>query len=178
MSAHTLLDDARSYLAGGFSLIPLEARGKKPALDWKVYQERRPTEGELVRWFYRTDRNLGIVAGRISGGLTVIDFDTHEGWEEWIREDFDRWLIPTVTTGKGHHVYVRTEIASGNRRFHDRQIDIRGEGGYVVAPPPLMVRFFAPGPLMVRSLLMVRLLARVMVWPFRPAATPMRDIAC
>ena len=135
MSTSTLLDAARSYLVGGFSVIPLEARGKKPALDWKVYQQRRPTESELVRWFYRSERNLGLVTGRISGGLTVIDFDDERGWNDWIAEDFDRWLFPTVTTGKGKHVYVKTEVPSGNRRYVSRNIDLRGEGGYVVAPP-------------------------------------------
>lgn len=135
MSPHTLLDVARGYLAGGFSVIPLAARGKKPALDWKEYQRRKPTDAELVKWFYRAERNLGIVTGGISGGLTVVDFDTVSGWENWLAEDWSRWLIPTVTTSHGKHVYVKTKIPCGNRRFHDRDVDLRGEGGYVVAPP-------------------------------------------
>lgn len=135
MSTSTLLDAARSYLGGGFSVIPLEARGKKPALEWRTFQSRKPAESELVKWFYRSERNLGIVCGGISGGLTVIDFDRESAWEAWIEEDTTRWLIPTVTTSHGKHVYIKTEVPCGNRRFHDRGIDLRGEGGYVVAPP-------------------------------------------
>jgi len=135
MPTSTLLDAARGYLVGGFSLIPLEARGKKPAMDWRTYQSRRPTESEIVRWFYRSDRNVGIVCGRISGGLAVIDFDSEPAWEAWIEEDTTRWLIPTVKTSHGRHVYIKTTTIPGNRRFHERGIDIRGEGGYVVAPP-------------------------------------------
>lgn len=137
MPTPTFLDVARSYLAGGFSVIPLEARGKKPALDWKEYQSRRPSESELVHWFYRANRNIGLVCGRVSGGLAVIDFDRAGQWEEWIDEDTTRWLIPTVTTSHGKHVYVRVEVPCGNRRYVDRGIDLRGEGGYVVAPPSI-----------------------------------------
>lgn len=137
MSPSTFLDAARSYLGGGFSLIPLEARGKKPAMDWRAFQTRRPLETELVQWFYRAERNIGLVCGGISGGLTVIDFDRESAWEAWIEDDTTRWLIPTVTTSHGKHVYIKTEIPCGNRRFHDRGIDLRGEGGYVVAPPSI-----------------------------------------
>lgn len=135
MSTSTFLDAARSYLGAGFSLIPLEARGKKPALEWRAFQSRKPTEAELVQWFYRAERNIGLVCGGVSGGITVIDFDSVPAWEAWIEEDTTRWLIPTVTTSHGKHVYIRTEVPCGNRRFHDRRVDLRGEGGYVVAPP-------------------------------------------
>ncbi len=129
-------------------MIPLEARGKRPAFNllprcsitgkpkWDAYQTALPTEEELDRWFARTDNNIGIVCGRVSGGLVVVDFDLVESFDWWCEQDLSRWLIPTVETAHGRHVYVRvSDEINGNHRNQSRKIDLRGEGGYVVAPP-------------------------------------------
>lgn len=144
----THLAAAAQYRASGLSVIPLEARGKRPAYSilprdsitdrpkWDEYQRRLPTEDELERWFAKTDYNVGIVCGRVSGGLVVVDFDSIESFDWWCDQDYSRWLIPTVQTAHGRHVYVRVSgVVNGNHRNQARKIDLRGEGGYVVAPP-------------------------------------------
>lgn len=142
------LDAATQYLAAGLSVIPLEVKGKRPAFNllprcsitgkpkWEEYQKRLPTEEELATWFGREGHNVGVVCGSVSQGLVVVDFDLVQSFDEWCAQDLERWLMPTVETAHGRHVYVRVvDKIIGNHRNQSRKIDLRGEGGYVVAPP-------------------------------------------
>lgn len=131
------LQASLDYRRCGLSVIPLQVRDKKPLIDWKPYQKQPANEVELQRWFGNIPHNIGIVGGAISGGLCIIDFDSMDAYDWWIEQDMRRWLMPAVQTAKGRHVYVRLKQWPGNKRDVERGIDIRGEGGYVVAPPSI-----------------------------------------
>jgi len=126
---------ALEYLKQGFSVIPLEPHGKKPVIPWTPYQGRKATEEEILEWF-ENDKgyNIGIVTGAISG-ITVVDFDTAEAVQLAKERNFP--VTPLVKTGKGYHAYCR--YREGTRNFQKRAdlpgIDLRSDGGYVVAPP-------------------------------------------
>ncbi|MDA8086801.1 MAG: bifunctional DNA primase/polymerase [Nitrospiraceae bacterium] len=130
------LDWARSYLSRGFSIIPVTRGTKRPALSsWKEFQERRATDEEIRAWFGNGSRNgIGIVTGVISG-IAVVDLDGPEAVEFAKAHGFPP--TPLVKTGKGYHAYYR--YSAGVRNFQKRDdlpgIDLRGDGGYVVAPP-------------------------------------------
>ena len=106
--------------------------GKHPCIpEWREYQTRRPTEEELARW-KQSPGNFAIITGRVSE-VFVLDVDGPAG-EASLK---GKAIPPTwmVRTGKGRHIYFqypgfpvecRTGILPG--------IDIRGSGGYVVAP--------------------------------------------
>jgi putative DNA primase/helicase len=144
----TTLDAARIYIGRGISVIPLhgpdepagaplDKRGKRPALaSWKPYQTRHATDDELVQWFTDGTRNIGIVTGSISR-LTVVDFDTKEAIAAAKAKGFPK--CPVVKTGKGLHAYCK--YSDGHRNFQKRAdlpgVDLRAEGGYVVAPPSI-----------------------------------------
>src|SRR3990170_8888798 len=121
----------------GYSVIPVNA-DKKPAIpEWKPYQTKRPTEDELQEWFNnRSKNNIAIVTGTISG-IVIVDFDTPEAVKLAKEKGFP--LTPLVKTGKGDHAYCKYQ--EGIRNFQKRDdlpgIDLRGEGGYVVAPPSI-----------------------------------------
>ena len=71
--------DARAaalrYLSLGWSVAPMQPRGKRPLVRWTTYQGRRATAGEVEQWFRRwPDANVGIVTGAVSG-LLVLDVD-------------------------------------------------------------------------------------------------------
>src|SRR3954452_18960082 len=129
-----MLVAARAYVRRGFSVIPLEPRGKRPEIPWKQFQSRQPSDEELLEWFAKDRRNLGIVTGEISR-ITVLDIDS----EDAMKLAAGRGLPPTprVRTGKGWHLYFAHEPGLGNfqRRDDLPGIDLRGDGGYVVAPP-------------------------------------------
>lgn len=120
-----------------FSLIPLKRETKKPYISWKEYQERLSTEEEIKNWLGKwSNANIGIVTGKISG-ITVVDFDNPEALEYAERQGLP--LTPLVKTGKGFHAYFRYEEGVGNFQKRDDlpDIDLRGDGGYVVAPPSI-----------------------------------------
>ena len=39
------------YLKRGFAVVP--AQGKRPLVDWRKYQNVRPTEAEVTSWWVR-----------------------------------------------------------------------------------------------------------------------------
>ncbi len=134
---------ARAYLARGWSVVPVEPRGKRPVVPWAEFQRRLPTEDELEAWFrHRGNSNLAIVTGAVSG-LVVLDVDPRHGGEQSLAAlEAEHGGLPVTveatTGGGGRHCYFshpgglvpnRIAIASG--------IDLRGDGGVAVAPPSL-----------------------------------------
>ena len=133
-----LLDVAADYCGRGLAVIPIAHGGKKPSVPWKVYQEQAPTLEDVAGWFDNgTPRNIGIVTGAVSG-IVVVDIDSPEA-EVWANTH----LPPTpmvTTTAKGEHRFYRhpgrpvrnsARIKTGDARI---ELDVRGDGGYVVAP--------------------------------------------
>ena len=133
-----LFDAANEYLARGWSVIPL--LGKLPALDsWKEFQARVPTPGEMASWLnshQKPPTGLAIVTGRVSD-LVVVDCDTVTDAHYW-KATFTKSPLAVATGRGGIHFYYRMprEFEVRNRAgIFRRHIDIRGEGGYIVAPP-------------------------------------------
>ncbi|MDB4516347.1 bifunctional DNA primase/polymerase [Crocinitomicaceae bacterium] len=110
----------------------------------KLRQQRKEPVGSEKAWASRTKKrsfkdmkfnrnhNAGVLTGRISGILVLdIDDSTLFPKEYRIPDTF------TVKTSKGyHHYYELPEDGKSykNRAKKDLGFDIRGEGGYVVAP--------------------------------------------
>lgn len=101
---------------------------------------------KIIDWWTRWPRaNIGIVTGRVSN-LVVIDVDPRHGGtdtlERLLAEHGD--YPPTRearTGGGGWHLYFTapTEpIASGNGALGPG-VDLKAEGGYVVAPPSIHI---------------------------------------
>src|SRR5207253_9672726 len=116
--------------------LPVKARGKTPLVEWRTYQRRLPTLAEVREWFTRwPDANVGVVTGAVSG-LVVVDLDSLEAVQEFLRRWGNQPLsTPVVRTGRGVQVYFRHPGASvPNRAGLLPDTDIRGDGGFVVAP--------------------------------------------
>jgi len=148
---------AQEYWARGWSVIPVEPRGKKPLIPWKRYQTHGATEEELDDWFADEGPNIGIVTGAISG-LAVLDVDSPDAmrfalqWEQG--RGLGESLLPIVETGKGWHVFYAYPQGLRNVQADPSWpgIDLRAEGGYVVAAPSLhgsghVYRWVQEGPL-------------------------------
>ena len=136
---HSMLKEALHYRDRGFSVIPLSYKGKKPLIPWEEYQERIAQKGEVQEWWSKwPDANIGIVTGEVSG-LVVVDVDGEKGLETAKRLGLPKG--PTVKTGNGYHRYFRHPGNGDVRNFQARAdlhgIDLRGDGGYVVAPPSI-----------------------------------------
>lgn len=117
--------------AMGFNLIPLKPKSKEPigGLNWGQFQEKQYTGS------YPDSCNLGVVCGRSSGNVFVVDLD-----DESLFDDYPEELKQTfiVKTGKGYHIYYSFHgFPPPNKKLDDkrgRHIDIKSQGGYVLAP--------------------------------------------
>lgn len=131
----TLIDQISKYEAAYFSPFPVLFRDKQPAVQWKSFQNRRPTSAEIQSWFsVGAKTNVGIVTGVVSG-IVVLDVDGDEG-KASLAALGELPSTPTVRTGNGCHLYFRHPgFSVGNSVRLMPGLDIRGDGGYVVAPP-------------------------------------------
>ena len=92
----------------------------------------------IKEWWRRwPDANIGIATGRTSG-IFVLDVDGNAGKESLTELQAEHGRLPktvTVQTGKGRHRYFRCDGARvGNSAGRlGKGIDVRGDGGYVVA---------------------------------------------
>lgn len=132
---------AHAYAARGWSVIPIEARGKRPLVAWLEYQKRAADAEAIDRWFRRwPEANVGIVTGRASR-LVVVDVDARHGGLESLAElEREHGALPrtveAATGGGGRHLYfAHPGRAVPNRVGAAPGIDLRGDGGCVVAPP-------------------------------------------
>ena len=132
-----ILKAALDYHAMGMSVIPVPYGTKAPVIKWVKYQSERPTQTELHFWFGNGTRsNLGIVTGRISG-IVVVDVDDKALVETVRKTLFPGINPPCVSTPRGFHFYFRYPqgIDLRGRASLLRGVDIRAEGGQVIAPP-------------------------------------------
>ena len=110
---------------------------KQPLVPWKEYQTRLPTEDEVRHWFtIYPDANIAIVTGRVSN-LVVFDLDSKHA-EEYAEDQGGFPETVKVKSGKGYHMYMKHpgfEIKNTVNKNLD--IDIRGDGGYIVCPPSI-----------------------------------------
>lgn len=129
----------------GLALIPIQHKGKRALVKWKEYQLKVPTSDDIRRWFYNgsgktRQRNVAIITGH--DGLTVLDFDTITAyglWQHWAVQRRKARLVASrgfrVQTARGVHIYIRLPRATRTRVLRGRGIDIKSQGGYVLAPP-------------------------------------------
>lgn len=144
---NTVREEALKYVALGFSVMPLgsitkDASGKKvigwPTGGWKKYQDSIATQEEVASW---NCQNLGIVTGHVSG-LLVLDVDSYkEGFDAELMNSFEIPITPMQETASGGRQYffklpdslvIKNDVCIGSK---GSGIDIRGDGGMVIAPP-------------------------------------------
>jgi bifunctional DNA primase/polymerase-like protein/primase-like protein len=124
----SLATAAVEYATAGLPVFPV--RGKRP-LTRHGYKDASVDAQQVLAWWRRWPRaNIGLPTGN---GLVVIDVDPRNGGEV-----DPAW--PTTRTARtpsdGRHLYFHctTPIGCSAGKLA-RGVDVRGEGGYVVAPP-------------------------------------------
>ena len=137
------IDAAKGYLARGWSVLPLCSGEKWPLIRWEHLQHQRPSEQDVDEWFQRwPDANIGIVTGEISN-LIVLDIDPKHGGDTSLERLEDKFrplsaTVEAVTGGGGRHIYfAHPGSLTRNRAGLAQGIDLRGDGGYIVAPPSI-----------------------------------------
>jgi len=112
--------------------------GKHPRTNRGVHQASvDPTQ--LRRWF-SSDANLGIRTGAASG-LVVIDIDPRHGgdatWQHLLDRhgDLSTYTVRTGSGGTHHYLQHPGRSVRNSAGMLGPGIDIRGDNGYVIAPP-------------------------------------------
>lgn len=132
---------ALDYLARGWSVVPVRPREKRPLIAWQAYQHVRPRAEDVRDWFGRwPEANVAIVTGAVSG-LVVLDVDPKHGGDASLsRLEREHGPLPftveAVSGGGGRHLYfahpgghVRNQVGLAPG------IDLRADGGVIIAPP-------------------------------------------
>ncbi len=146
-NAPRALDYALELWRRGLAVIPVPrpragvqpgqpGDGKVPAIAWRAYQQRRPTEAELRAWF-ATEQNIAVITGAVPG-VVVIDADSPDSLRWCVRHlPYTPWQTQTK---RGFHLWYRHpgRLVRNRAKLETRDgrlaIDVRGDGGYVIAP--------------------------------------------
>jgi len=138
----------------GWAVFPLHARQGdgcscgKPACDSPAKHPRTQhglndastDPNRIAAWWANSpNANVGLATGH---GLVVLDVDGEDGRRSLAALEVEQEPLPTTLTartGKGEHRYYRApggaQVRNSASTKLGRGLDVRGEGGYVVAPP-------------------------------------------
>jgi hypothetical protein len=152
----TLLPAALGYVARGWAVFPCHtptfggctcgrrrctSAGKHPRTRNGVH-DATTERATVAGWWRRWPRaNIAVATGETSD-VVVVDIDLrHGGGEAWRTLIAGRPVIevPVVATGAGWHLWFahpRRPIPNSAGRL-GAGLDVRGDGGYVIAPPSL-----------------------------------------
>jgi hypothetical protein len=127
----SLREELSLYLQHGFSIIPVKPGNKLPDGSWLHAQTQRAGLADVMQW-QMDGMSFGVVTGQISG-LVVVDCDSDAAVREVARRGMP--ITPVSTTGRGRHYWLKYPGVIRNRVALGEGIDVRGDGGFVVAPP-------------------------------------------
>ena len=148
----TILHAALGYATRGWSVFPAPASGEKKSLKAAVHSHgsawgKTTDAAEIRRGFARwPDANVGLPTGAASG-FFLVEADTPEGHDvdgiasvralEAVHGPLPRTLMAESPSASLHFYYkwpVGTIIRNSTSKIGPG-IDVRGEGGMVMAPP-------------------------------------------
>lgn len=136
-----LLLQALAYASRrNWHVFPCRAGDKRPATR-RGFKDATTDKTQVIAWWRENPgANVGVATGAVSG-LVVLDIDPRNGGDASLRELEERHgRLPdtpqVLTGGDGRHFFFMapkgTSVAS--RKVADG-IDLKADGGYVIAPP-------------------------------------------
>jgi putative DNA primase/helicase len=134
-----LMAAALEYVKEGFKVFPVKL-DKKPLTEHGLKDATQTTQGVKEYWTKWPDASIGIV----TDGFVVLDFDLKSKGLESLKEiEFKYGPLPHtrthVTGGGGYHYIYRnpngTNVRNTTQLAGYSGVDIRANGGYIVAPP-------------------------------------------
>lgn len=143
MENNKLLQGALLCATMGLYVFPVKPGQKSPA--FSGWQSQPTTDPEIIKqwWAENPNYNIGIATGA-AYGLLVVDYDVANGKQGLkVRNDWkaahqmpQTW---TARTGRGGlHEYYKISEPMGNRTGLYGCVDMRADGGLVLAPPSVV----------------------------------------
>ena len=141
-SSNPMLAAALDYSRQGWAVLPVQPNGKAPLgkLVPRGFFNATTDPKTLQQWWTIEPRaNIGIRTGAISG-LFVLDLDPRNGGDQslaTLEAQYGRLpdTLQALTGGGGRHLYFVHPGGCLASNLGLPGIDIKGDGGYVVAPP-------------------------------------------
>jgi putative DNA primase/helicase len=134
-----MLEYALKYARGGLAVFPCKP-DKSPDTPNGFYDATTEESKIEVWWSERTNAFIGLRTGE-EAGFVVLDVDGREGRETLSALEAENEALPDTYTVRtrsgGEHRYFRHpgfKIKSTNGVIGPK-LDVRGDGGYVIAPP-------------------------------------------
>lgn len=139
----TKLEAATYFAAMGIRVFRIKKNGKTPA--YSGWQDEATTcVKTITKWFKNDDHNVGLKTGKESG-YNVIDVDIKNGVDgrKSLKERYGEIgsqspILQFKTPSGGYHIPVKwtadTDVSIGSKVCGLDGVDIRGNGGYIVAP--------------------------------------------
>jgi hypothetical protein len=136
-----VLQTALALIQHSLAVFPCRPRTKWPATAHGC--KDASTDPDVVRswWAANPQFNIGIATGEVSN-IFVADTDDSDGQEGLGRLEAQHGSLPPtlqVCTAKGMHYYFRWPgvLVRNSASKVAPKIDVRGAGGYVLAPPSI-----------------------------------------
>lgn len=131
---------ALNYAKQRFAVFPLRPRGKEP-LTKRGFKDATDDEDQIRRlWMQSPNANIGLPTGH-GNRIIVVDLDGAEGERLLARVEKKFGKLPPTaeaTTGRGRHLFFHLPEGCGAvPNSQGDGLDIRADGGYVVAPPSI-----------------------------------------
>jgi hypothetical protein len=138
---------ALQYRRAGLNVLPFHLESKNPLIPYREYWDEAPPP---LKWqrrilpLFRSDRRLGALCGKSSGGLEVVDIEDWGDFKSFVTKNLDvLGSLPLVRTQRGGHIYFRSAFCQPKQLVAYREdgtllTEIRGERCVVVLPggPP------------------------------------------
>jgi hypothetical protein len=131
-----------SYLERGWPVIALKPREKVPQTSHGL-KDATTNENTIAQWWERwPNANVGLATGK-NAGFWVLDIDGAQGAASLAQLESENGPLPTTleqwTGSGGRHLCFAWPAGSEvrNRQSFRSGLDVRGEGGYIVAPPSI-----------------------------------------
>ncbi len=137
-----MIDHALEYSEKGWQVFPLAPKEKKPMKGTNGFLDAGTNERILNRYWDSTpDANIGIATGKATGYF-VVDIDGEDGSRSLTDLENEIGPLPDTMeqkTGSGgrHLLFNWPGREVRNKQNLRKGIDIRGEGGYIVAAPSI-----------------------------------------
>lgn len=138
-----MLMAALGFIEMQASVFPVWERDKKPKTN-NGYKDASSNPEQVRQWWTQWPQaNIGIPTGSLSG-IWVLDIDGEEGEKSLSELERINGKLPqsveVITGGGGRHIYFAmpaNSIIPCSASKIAKGVDIRGDGGYIVAPPSL-----------------------------------------
>ena len=137
-----LAQAAIAYAQRGWPVFPCQPRAKVPLTTHGLHDATTDPEKVAAWWKRCPDANIAMPTGRQTGpGIVVVDVDGDDGYASLRELEREHGELPRTASVKtprgGEHYYLCHPGAHvpNSAGALGAGIDVRGDGGYVLAPP-------------------------------------------